>query len=58
MIDKVKSIIRPLISLIFAISMVIGTFKGLLPVEGLIGLATMAITFWFKSRDEEKGVRK
>jgi hypothetical protein len=46
--------VRPIISIIFAVGMTILTFKGIVPPEAFVGLSTLAITFWFKSRDEEK----
>jgi len=51
---KFKEITRPALSWIFTIALVVFTAKGLVPIEAFIGVAVMAITWWFKSREEEK----
>ena len=46
--------IRPIISLIGMSGLTAGFFMGLIPSEAYVGVAAIAITWWFKSRDEEK----
>ena len=46
--------IRPIISLLAAGGITAGFFLGLIPAEAYIGLAAVAITWWFKARDETK----
>ena len=46
--------IRPIISLVATGGVTAGFFLGLIPPEAYIGLATAAIVWWFKSRDETK----
>ena len=46
--------IRPTISLIGLLGLTGGFFMGLIPPEAYVGIVAVAITWWFKSRDEEK----
>ena len=46
--------VRAVISLIFALGITIGFFLDKLPPEAFIGLAGVAIAWWYRSRDEEK----
>jgi len=51
--NKVKWI-RPTISLIAVIGLTGGFFLDKISPEAYIGLMAVAITYWYKSRDEEK----
>ncbi len=50
----IKEMIRPLISLIGVLGLTVGFFMDKINPEAYIGVMAMAITYWFKSRDEEK----
>ena len=55
--EKFKSMIRPIISLVFTGGVVYLTIVKELPIEAFIGIATTVIIWWYKSRDEEKAAR-
>lgn len=46
--------VRPAISLIATLGITAGFFLGKISAEAYIGLMAVAITWWFRSRDEEK----
>ncbi len=46
--------VRPLISLMFMFSLSIGWFMSMVSTDAFIGQGAVAVTWWFKSRDEEK----
>jgi len=46
--------VRPTLAGIFAIGITIGFFMDKIVSEAFIGIASVAITWWFKSRDENK----
>lgn len=46
--------IRPTISLIVIIGVTIGFFMGKINSDAYAGLVGVTITYWYKSRDEEK----
>lgn len=46
--------VRPTIALMAMGGVLAGFFMDKLPAEAFIGIASVAITWWFKSRDETK----
>lgn len=46
--------VRALISIVGVLGITGGFFLDKIPAEAYIGIMAMAITWWFKSRDEEK----
>lgn len=46
--------VRAFISIIGMAGVTIGFFLKMVSPEAYLGLVTLAITWWFKSRDEEK----
>ncbi len=46
--------IRPTLALLFAIGMTVGFFMDKISAEAFIGIGSVAITWFFKSRDETK----
>ena len=51
---RFKEIVRPLISLIGVIGITAGFFLGKIGADAYLGIVAVAITWWFKSRDDEK----
>ena len=51
---KLKGAVRPFIAIIFTLGMTAGFFLGKVEAVAYGTLAGVAITYWFKSRDEEK----
>ncbi len=49
-----RSIVRPIITLIFAIVLSYGFLKGMVSAETYVPIAAVAITFWFVTRENEK----
>uniref|UniRef100_A0A6M3KF10 Uncharacterized protein n=1 Tax=viral metagenome TaxID=1070528 RepID=A0A6M3KF10_9ZZZZ len=47
--------VRPIISLVGMAGVTVGFFMGMVATEAYLGIVTLAITWWFKSRDTEKG---
>lgn len=48
--------VRPTIAVIFAVGVTVGFFMKLLTSEAYLPIAAVAITWWFKSRDEENSI--
>ncbi len=46
--------VRPSIAWLFALGVTAGFFTKLVPSEAYLPIAAAAITWWFKSRDEDK----
>ncbi len=46
--------IRPTISLIATLGITVGFFLKMISTDAYVGLMAVAITWWFKSRDESK----
>lgn len=46
--------IRPAISLIAVLGISAGFFLGMITAEAYVPLMAVAITWWFRARDEEK----
>ena len=46
--------IRPIVSLIAVIGITAGFFMRMVSTDAYIGLMAVAVTYWYKSRDEEK----
>ncbi len=51
---KIKEITRPILSWMFGAAIIVLTAKGIIPVPAFVAVASVTITWWFKSRDEEK----
>ena len=52
-----KEKVRPAISLIAAIGINVGFFMDKISSEAYITIMAVAIIYWFKSRDTEKGTQ-
>lgn len=48
--------VRPTISLIAVLGITVGFFMGMVTAEAYVPLMAVAVTWWFKSRDEAKRV--
>lgn len=48
--------VRPTIAIIFVVGVTVGFFRGLVTAEAYLPIAAAAITWWFKSRDNSKGL--
>ena len=57
MIEAIKGLVRPFVTGLFAVAVVYFTAIKIVPIEGFIALASVAITWWYKDREAEK-VRK
>ncbi len=49
-----RSIVRPIITLIFAIVLSYGFLKGVVSAETYVPIAAVAITWWYANRDNDK----
>ena len=49
-----KGMVRPIIAIMFALGMTVGFFMGKVEPVAYGTLAGVAITYWFKSRDDDK----
>ena len=49
-----RSIVRPIITLIFAIVLSYGFLKGMVSAETYVPIAAVAITWWYATRDNDK----
>ena len=49
-----KELVRPALSIMFGVALIVFTAVGLLPVQAFASIATTAILWWFKNRDKEK----
>lgn len=49
-----KEKVRPLIAILMTGGLIAGFFLKLVSPEAFIGIASVAITWFFKTRDEEK----
>lgn len=54
-LEQLRSLVRPLVTLLFALGVVAGFFVGKLSAEQFQSLAIMVISFWFVSRTASKG---
>ena len=54
MINKIRSLVRPLITLMFSAAFILAAFYRPDAVDKLLGLATMVVGWWFASRTPEK----
>lgn len=57
MIETIKGLVRPFVTGLFAVSFVYFTAIKIVPIEGFVALASVAIVWWYKDREAEK-VRK
>lgn len=57
MIEAIKALVRPFVTALFAVSFVYFTAIKIVPIEGFVALASIAIVWWYKDREAEK-VRK
>lgn len=49
-----RALVRPAVTLLFSIGVVVGFFSGRLNSDQFLSIATVVITFWYASRSEEK----
>lgn len=49
-----RGIVRPIVTLIFAVGITGGFFLGKIDAETFVPIAAMAISWWFTIRDTEK----
>ena len=49
--------VRPFLAIIGMLGITIGFFDGKITAEAYILAVGITVTWWFKSRDEEKGVK-
>lgn len=49
--------VRPLISIIALVSLTAGFFLGKVSDDAFIGVAVFVVTWWYKSRDDEKTIK-
>ncbi len=49
-----RAIVRPTITLIFAVVLSYGFLKGVVTAETYVPIAAVAITWWYASRDNDK----
>ena len=45
--------VRECLAGLFAVAMIVGFFMGKVPADGFMGIATMAITYYFAKRSDE-----
>ncbi len=57
MIEIIKELVRPFVTVLFAVAFVYFTAIKIVPIEAWIALASVAIVWWYKDREAEK-VRK
>lgn len=57
MVKTIKELVRPFVTGLFAVSFVYFTAIKIVPVEGFVALASVAIVWWYKDREAEK-IRK
>lgn len=49
-----RALVRPAVTLLFSIGVVVGFFGGRLNSDQFLSIATVVISFWYASRSEEK----
>ena len=54
MSDQLNAIVRPLVTLMFAMGFVGGFFVGKIGTEAFMSVISMVFGFWFVMRGEEK----
>lgn len=52
--EDIKCLMRPAISLIFAIGLTVFTAGGMIPIQVYVSIAITAILWWYKDRNKEK----
>jgi len=52
--NDTKGLVRPAISLIFAVGLTVFTAVGMIPIQVFVSIATTTIIWWYKNRDKEK----
>ena len=52
--DRMNSLVRPAITFIFALTFCFLAVIDKVSPDTFVGAVTMVLTWWFKSRDEEK----
>ena len=57
MIEGVIKLVRPIVTILFAVSIIYFTGIKIVPVEAFVVIATGAIIWWYKDHEAEK-VRK
>lgn len=54
MIEAIRSLVRPVVTVLFSVAAVYFTAIKIMPVEAFLILATAAIVWWFKDRSDKK----
>lgn len=57
MVQAIKELVRPIVTVLFAVASVYFTAVKIMPIEAFLILATAAIVWWYKDREAEK-IRK
>ena len=55
LVDALAKTVRPLVTLAFASAITAGWLLGRLSDDAFLGVASMAIAFWFQRREEPSG---
>ena len=53
-VNNIKGLTRPLISVILAGAVVWFTYTGMIEIEWFLGIATVALGWWYRDRTVEK----
>lgn len=56
MLEFIRSLVRPVVTVLFAVASVYFTAIKIMPVEAFLILATAAIVWWYKDRSEQKKI--
>lgn len=54
MTEKIVKLVRPFVTFIAVAGLTVGFFMDKVTADAYVPLMAMVITYWFKSRDEEK----
>jgi len=54
MVEKIRSLVRPVVTILLVIAVIYFTGLKIMPIEAFIIIATAAIVWWYKDRSEEK----
>ena len=54
MIDKIIELVRPFVTVLFAVSLVYFVAVKILPIEVFVPIASVAIVWWYKDREAAK----
>ncbi len=54
MIEAIRSLVRPVVTVLFAIAVVYFTATKILTAEFFVAIASAAIVWWYKDRSDKK----